>query len=325
MNSFSYVPHVHRQNQDVFIDMQHANHSCESTIEFAEQPWKHCTDHTNCYLGLRFDKREEFKMQMRQLDAKKLKRIEHEEQRIEQTRVNFASYSKKERMMGRLKRARVEWKLEVKAKRQEYIEFIKHQDSARARYPKQWCRNHQLDLDLLARVASWTTDDKPENPALKALAEEEYGFRASAIYFKRSDHGWQPDTHANPHFLPEGKFPNQKIRVHDLLKDVENNPLSEPCEDGRMRYFHFPSNNMRWIEVCQVINLLELVKTDEYRKLWLGTTMKILEIIVTRKALTKHRQKQKRSYRGSSGEAKSTAEEALGEAVSEEDPSMQGI
>lgn len=142
VNGLSYRPHMHHENQDVFIDMQHAKHSCNDPIAYATEPWAYCEDHTNCYLGLRFSIRDNFK---KNLDPKRLKRVQHEEDRIEQTRVNFASYPKKERMMARLKKARREWKLEVKDRRKEYVETIKTQEK-QPRYPQSWSRSQRLDL-----------------------------------------------------------------------------------------------------------------------------------------------------------------------------------
>jgi hypothetical protein len=100
--------------------MQYAKHSVHDPLEFANEPWKHCENHTNCYLGLRFDRRDEFKEELKKIDdeferqlqvaedrgpddndvgesqhkGKKLERVIHEEERIKQTRVNFASYPK---------------------------------------------------------------------------------------------------------------------------------------------------------------------------------------------------------------------------------------
>jgi hypothetical protein len=77
------------------------------------------------------------------------------------------------------------------------------------------------------------------------------------------DNGLEPDVDANikasiiffkdsrAHELPQysGKFPNQKIAVADLLvEDEARNPLMMPCEDNMIRYFHFPANNMVWVE-----------------------------------------------------------------------------
>jgi len=46
-------------------------------------------------------------------------------------------------------------------------------------------------------------------------------------------------------------FPNQKIPLKDLLYnyDPATNPLMKPCNNGTMRYFHLPGNNMEWVEV----------------------------------------------------------------------------
>lgn len=66
--------------------------------------------------------------------------------------------------------------------------------------------------------------------------------KASIIFFKDS----------RPYDIPdiENEFPNQKMSVRDLLaEDRESNPLMQPCEDNMIRYFHFPANNMIWVEV----------------------------------------------------------------------------
>ena len=148
-----YLPHVHQKDKDVYIDMQHADHSCTDPIAYAEEPWKNCKDHVNCFLGLRESMRQKFK---ENLEGKKLQRVEHEEKRIKQTRVNFASYPKKEQMMTRLQKARNEWKVEVKARRKEYVETIKKRVERRdrlPRYPQSWGRDLTLDLALLERVS----------------------------------------------------------------------------------------------------------------------------------------------------------------------------
>jgi hypothetical protein len=248
LNGVSYEPRPPRANQDVFIDMQYSKHDCPDQTAFVTEPWNYCQDATNTYLSLRFDQRKKFKSK---LNEKQLKRVEHEEERIEQTRVNFSSYDMKKQMMDDLKTARREWKTEVKTKREEYVRKIQEK---RPKYPVMWNRNQELDLDLLERVKAWKVDDNPENSKLSPHLEPEYGFKACAMYFKKSDSGWDPVTHDHPKFLP-GKFPNQKLLVHNLLEDRDSNPLSEPCPADRLRYFHFPTNNMRWIEVSCTIHI----------------------------------------------------------------------
>ncbi|EAQ83492.1 hypothetical protein CHGG_09896 [Chaetomium globosum CBS 148.51] len=44
-------------------------------------------------------------------------------------------------------------------------------------------------------------------------------------------------------------FPNQKISMADLLcEDETRNPIMKPAQDGAVRYFHLPANNMAWVE-----------------------------------------------------------------------------
>jgi hypothetical protein len=72
----------------------------------------------------------------------------------------------------------------------------------------------------------------------------DYDIKASMIYFKNSRPFDVPGVDSN--------FPNQKIAVSELLCDEEeNNPLMRPCDDDTIRYFHFPANNMIWIEVSR--------------------------------------------------------------------------
>jgi hypothetical protein len=66
------------------------------------------------------------------------------------------------------------------------------------------------------------------------------------MYFKRGAGG---HTHNHKCRAVEGQFPNQKIPVHIILSDIEDNPLREQCKSGTFRYFHLPTNNMAWIEV----------------------------------------------------------------------------
>ncbi len=283
-SSYTYVPPVHQKGQDVYIDMQYAQHNFHDQLKFAKEPWKYCENDINCYLGLRFEHREKFKQKLKEMDeefkiklremegrikereedeefqkklkemqdsngGKRLKRVEHEEKRIRQARINL--FTKKEKMIEQLKSRKMKWKEEVKEKREAYVKGV---EQRRLWYPQNWIRDRQLDLALLERVKSWNieTEAEPEDETLKPEPEKEYGFKACAIYFKKTEDGWGPDTHAHKGFK-DGKFPNQKISVHDLLQPSSDNPLSEKCEENQLRYFHFPSNNMRWIEVSIIV------------------------------------------------------------------------
>jgi hypothetical protein len=226
-------PHPHYPDEDVCVDMQYAKHNCKDPMLFVARPWEHCKDPTSTFLGLRFAKRDEFKLNLTPTESK---RVEHEEQRIRETRAKFSSYGRKK-----------EWKREVTTKLNNYAE------GKEPMYPKSWIRDQAIDHALIERVKSWTVDDVVNEPTPAPHLEAEYEFKACAIYFKRleSGSGWERYTHTNEHFLP-GKFPSQKISVHSILEKKAGNPLSEKCPPDRLRYFHFPANNMRWIEVCSI-------------------------------------------------------------------------
>lgn len=243
LNGVSLEPHPHHRNEDVCVDMHYAKHDCKDPLLFAAEPWKYCKDSANTYLGLRFEKRAHFKSK---LTPKELKRVEHEELRIKQTRANFSSYPRKKEMMLELREARKAWKIEVTNKLENYGQ------QEQPLYPKTWVRDQAIDRALIERVKSWPVDDVIDESTIAPHLEAEYGFKACAIYFKKSDTGWDRHTHKNGHLLP-GKFPNQKIPVHNILEKKEGNPLSEKCPPNQLRYFHFPTNNMLWIEVCQFL------------------------------------------------------------------------
>ncbi|RYO91624.1 hypothetical protein DL766_003197 [Monosporascus sp. MC13-8B] len=95
----------------------------------------------------------------------------------------------------------------------------------------------------------------PENPQPNSAAgdvgpDPMSGFKAYAMYFKKaSDKGtWIGKTCKNQN-IP-GEFPNQKIPMDKILTGEHENPLMQKCPRDTIRYFHFPTNNMSWIETA---------------------------------------------------------------------------
>ncbi|KAF7533567.1 hypothetical protein G7054_g6956 [Neopestalotiopsis clavispora] len=90
-------------------------------------------------------------------------------------------------------------------------------------------------------------------PEVHGADDPYHGFRAGAMYFKKRIDGTldgitsSNEKYSNEKYKPT-KFPNQKIALADILDNADGNPLSEKRPDGEVRYFHFPSNNMEWIE-----------------------------------------------------------------------------
>lgn len=114
--------------------------------------------------------------------------------------------------------------------------------------------NERLDMfkneeRILKAIPGWERDPdetptKPTKESEMAKEKMNYNIKAGVMYF----HGNQPPKR-NEHV--QGVFPDQKIPIETLLGNVRNNPILEPSsrEDGPIRYFHLPTNNMVWVEV----------------------------------------------------------------------------
>jgi hypothetical protein len=108
---------------------------------------------------------------------------------------------------------------------------------------REWWKYRYKDSQPLR---SRTAENGPPlgNPSSADSAGEDFTdtLKAGVIFFKASE------PHDHPDF--DDKFPNQKISIRKLLdKENEGNPLTTKCPSDMIRYFHFPANNMSWIEV----------------------------------------------------------------------------
>ncbi|KAH8803024.1 hypothetical protein F5884DRAFT_888135 [Xylogone sp. PMI_703] len=215
----------------------YATHNCKDGEQVITQPQTYCKDPANTYLAIRFHDRPDFKSK---LSPEILARVEHEERRLERVRANFESYPGKKKMMDDLTKARDEWKPDLQKEsanptRRKQFGFG---------FPSGWyLRPKHNQVPTAQAEASSKIEDEGDGPA---RLDRFYDFKACAMYFVKSDSGWRGDEHSHPKYI--GKFPNQKMPMHDMLEGKKDNPLSEKCGKDRLRYFHFPSNNMRWIE-----------------------------------------------------------------------------
>jgi hypothetical protein len=69
------------------------------------------------------------------------------------------------------------------------------------------------------------------------------GIKSNVVFLRNS----YPYTNEDLGF--EGQFPNQTVPLAALLDSSPKNPLTRGYESDVIRYFHFPANNMSWIEV----------------------------------------------------------------------------
>jgi hypothetical protein len=93
--------------------------------------------------------------------------------------------------------------------------------------------------------------EKPKRPSLEPREtidtsrvferpEDSYGISVHKITLKRSDISC-PSSYMS---YSTDRYPLSKI-----LLASDTNPLTEKCKPNTIRYFHFPANNMHWIEV----------------------------------------------------------------------------
>ncbi|KAK0653060.1 hypothetical protein B0T16DRAFT_455371 [Cercophora newfieldiana] len=235
---------------DIHIDVQFAkivpeSNTLEYSKKYAREPWKHCRDAPNTFLSIRFNTRDEFMQQLKSSDPAKHKRVQHEIDRIDETRLRFETYDDKKFMFNALRESQRAWRDEVAENVDDYIDETRSKD----RYEHQ-----QRDLALLGRLKrTWPLSEKEEHQSdddrrrQPKRPEPDHGFKACAMYFRPAvdGTGWVGASAQHENFI--GKFPNQKISVHQLLQRKEDNPLTKN-EGGYLRYFHFPANNMSWIE-----------------------------------------------------------------------------
>lgn len=96
-------------------------------------------------------------------------------------------------------------------------------------------------------AAAWGGRDSaaPELPYFEVTeghdGDAEREVKAPVVFFREGEPLTDPRI--------GGTFPRQKVTVSELLADDEtSNPLMWEPDDGEVRYFHLPANNMTWVE-----------------------------------------------------------------------------
>ena len=94
--------------------------------------------------------------------------------------------------------------------------------------------------------------------------EDYFNMNTYAMYFKKNEaspgSGGSEDSETSPepqtwigHDSDDtsfsGRFPNQKIPAETLLDQRQDSPLKRSSGSNCIRYFHIPTNNMKWVEV----------------------------------------------------------------------------
>ncbi|KAK0103966.1 hypothetical protein ONS96_005071 [Cadophora gregata f. sp. sojae] len=71
------------------------------------------------------------------------------------------------------------------------------------------------------------------------LPADDYGISVHEIILQRSDKSC-PSSYMD--------YKSNRHSLSKILLANDQNPLNEPCKPNTIRYFHFPANNMHWIE-----------------------------------------------------------------------------
>lgn len=265
--------------RDRFVDKSYVKDG-RSGAEYTKAPLECSKNLLASYLSLRFAQKDGFLKQLKNVSAEDGERIDHEIERIRLDRQKFRDNPKKQALNTELQNSYDNWKRtllnpselrQIKIDREKQVRKLPFNDAHKL---NGWDSKHLKQFEYLVdgehpaptsgRVSrSHSTSHKhpsrpdvakpPQSPVEAPRedgADDPYhGFRAGALYFKkRSDGTLQGITSGNEKFKGT-EFPNQKIALKDILDNPDNNPLSEKRPNDEVRYFHFPSNNMEWIEV----------------------------------------------------------------------------
>lgn len=206
----------------------------------AEEPWKYCTNPVHGYLSSRQGKLDEFEKEMKEADRDKWDRVQRETTRIAALNKRFRENELKKSLMEELDGC-------YQALRRRL-----HGDTPRRRGPvhrrlikskdyKQRNTKPASPQQLNGKTPPDEAADQHENMKSEGLNS----FKAAVMYFNRT--GSDNPQDGFPHSAYRAEYPIQKFAMWDILSDSEQNPLRHNGEV--LRYFHFPANNMEWIEV----------------------------------------------------------------------------
>jgi hypothetical protein len=197
------------------------------------------------YFRCEYNSRDEVKQLFSPAERKK---IDLELERIEKLRSAFTQIVENNLLVQSMSRSRMAWRRHAKELCSSEAE--KKKVNARLKEaPAASKPRHRGHLGLLQRVSSWRISADPLRPNTSLEEDRGYGFVVYKITLKRND---KPQGSRTSSF---NKYSLDTHPVHDILYKKEDNPLAEKCKKDTIRYFHFPANNMLWVEVRIVITM----------------------------------------------------------------------
>lgn len=155
--------------------------------------------------------------------------------RIDKLRSSFAQHVDNVSLVQAMTRARRAWRNVAKERVPKEVEGVKkRRDEAKDTELK---KKYRRDLEHLKMVKDWSVSADPLRPNSSLQEDKAYGFAAYEIKLKRN--------------AGSGSYGDYSLKGHALqnvLYDRDTSPLVQTCDKNIIRYFHFPANNMLWVE-----------------------------------------------------------------------------
>lgn len=224
---------------DAAIELQYPD-AKERAKAYAKEPWKYYSNPVHGYLSTRKVMLDEFEKEMEEAGSEKWDRIKQEMGRIAALRKRFEENELKKSLMKELDRCR-----------QNLRGCLQGSTSGRGEpvHKRLIKPNKRRDTKPAApqQLKGETLPEQGVDHRQGIKREGLDGFKAAVMYFTKeeSSNSWKGFTHS--HY--KAQYPNQKLAMRDILTDNKDNPLSQTHNQEELRYFHFPANNMEWIEV----------------------------------------------------------------------------
>jgi hypothetical protein len=193
------------------------------------------------YFRCRYDDRDRLKQIFSNLEKN---RIELELERIDKLRSAFAQRVENNPLVQSMTLSRRSWRRHAKDLCKSNVEKEKVKSRLRKAPTDELKQRYRDHLLLLQRIEKWAITPDPVRPNTSLEEDKGYGFVVQKITLKRNQELQESGI------TSFGEYSLNTHHVHDVLYDKDNNPLTEKCEENTIRYFHFPANNMLWVEVC---------------------------------------------------------------------------
>lgn len=166
-------------------------------------------------------------------------KITSELDRVDQLRSSFSQNVNNVTLVQVMPRARLTWRRIAKERSPEKIAELRK--LLRVVVDLERKRKTRRNILNLESVSGWRITADPLRPNTSPEEDKGYGFVAHESVLTK-----------DPESGSYGDYSPKQYPLHDVLYNKTASPLAQTCDDNKIRYFHFPANNMLWVEVCML-------------------------------------------------------------------------